>query len=365
MTIAIYLRLLSRGKRDRNMAPALSSIAYRCYDLLARWFRWHRRPELGSLALPPEIILMIGERLSQPSLLSLALTCWTLYHICFPRSPTLSSDEREEFLLHLERDTARLYFCHYCSRLHPWYGSWFPSFCRYTPGDPCRKELGLKATLGAHNLYTVPYHFARVVMNAHFYGDAHGVPIEKLSQGLRSRHDVRSGVRLSGTWRSRIVDDQLILFSEFTAFQSHGNAKLLRGFLNEFGLWVCNHLRSCPRRRRGSRCGLPELARNSSPPEYFASCTSSVNSCAVCLTDYCIDIAEQGAKGWVVKIATYQQLGPVRSPFDWTWRVATDRRRTEENRLMHRSSHPPGIVRHRWSKADVLTVEPEGGFVNG
>jgi len=172
---------------------------------------------------------------------------------------------------------------------------------------------------------------------------------------LRSQHHGHDGVRVSGAGRARIIDDQLILFSVFTATQDRGDAKILRGFLDQYGPWICNHLHTFPWPEYGSTSGLPELARNSSPPEYFASCTSSVNSCAVCITDYCIDIVQQGgAKGWAITIATYQQLGPVRYPFDCTWRVMADPCWQTERRSMHLSSYPPGIVRHRWSKADAV-----------
>ena len=361
---------LSVVVNSHRMVPTMLSIKSRWYRFfLPRWVEKTRHPGLGHFTLPPEIILTIGTYLDKIAVMSLALTCRTLYQLCFPQSLTLSLQEREEFLLHLEKDTPDVYFCHYCISLHPWYRSWFRIYHGFHDKNlclemPCNKQPSLRLPL-PYAPWNVDYRFARVVMNAHFYGDAHGVPVEKLSGSLRLHRNRKNDVRFSGTWCARIINHQLMLRSSFTAFQCRGDANRLRCFLDQRGPWICNHLHCMPSAWNALRSVLPELDRGTLPPDYFEACVSSVNSCAICMTDYCIDIVRGcGTKGWVVKIVTYQQLGSVRSPFDWSWKVMTDKCQQKERRLLHAAGDPPGIVRHRWSKSDALTMPPEGEFIN-
>jgi hypothetical protein len=90
------------------MAFSVSSAIRWCSLHLALLFRQRRRPHLGHLAIPPEIISIIVAHLDKPSIMSLALTCRTFFHLCFPRSSELSLPEREDFLLLLEKDVAHL-----------------------------------------------------------------------------------------------------------------------------------------------------------------------------------------------------------------------------------------------------------------
>lgn len=324
-------------------------------------------PQLGRLAIPPELILMITQHLGKPSLLCFALTCRTINRNCFPKHLDLSSSDKEQFLLLLEKDTPKHYFCHFCVKLHPWRDCWFQSdrdryICRdfyARDADHCK----MKNWIFDFSL-TLPYPLARVVMNRHLYGEAHGVPVEKLT----TRGEVESlcyNLRYSRAWDARIIDDQLMLSSVITLTPLR-DTKGLRESIDTGLASLCRHLTTgrVSRRTTGRvsyRHQIPELAI--SRPEYFIPCHQSIKSCPICMTDYCIDITWQG-KGWDIKIITYHLLGDARSPRDWTW-VAMVRFPDEAinaPRIKQSSGNQPGIVRHMWSKADELVLEPKGDW---
>jgi hypothetical protein len=140
---------------------------------------------LGAFALPTEIILMIASHLNRPSVTCLALTCRTLHSLCFPGDPFLNMMEKEELFLLLEEEVATINFCHHCVNLHRWHSRW-SSFISpwYQERMPCKwsRENHLFLSYTSH----VPYHYARLVMNQHFYGQAHGPPPSKLGKRARS-----------------------------------------------------------------------------------------------------------------------------------------------------------------------------------
>lgn len=351
----------------------LRSVICRIYSFVAGSFRKPRsHADLGRFTLPTEIISMIGTHLDMPSLICLALTCRTLYGTLFPSCTELDRPQRERFLLLLEKSTPHLYFCHACTTLHTWRSSWFRDLQDYSYRPyraPC--QLGNAFEISIYWFTErIPYHLARVVMNAHFYGDTHGVAVDELSCNL-PLSELKDGIKRSCSWLARIIHGNLIVCTHYTVFHTGGNARTLRRFFNDEGPNVCAHLRTTSRPQRDSskddstwyesNCMFPELAENSTRPEYFASCTASVNSCPRCMTDYCMDIAKEGS-GWVVKVTVYQQLGRARSPRDWDWDVMMDYMSPQNPGRLH-EEHPPGIVRHRWSQADAITLAPEGEFL--
>jgi hypothetical protein len=346
------------------MAFAVSSTIRWCSLHLGLLFRLRPHPHLGHLAFPPEIILMIVAHLNKTSIISLTLTCRTLFRICFPRSLELSLSEKEDFLLLLEKDVAHLYFCHHCVKLHRWCTSWF-----HTRNDRVLTDLccGIRCKQESYfsdgATYRLPYPSARVVMNRHFYGAAHGVPASKLD-GWDKLRDSRFGVKVCGTTYARIIDDQLMLSSVLTISQAQGDAKLLRQFIDRAGPRVCHHLPTDSWSQQNHIHRIPELVMNNSLPDYFVSCSPSIKSCIVCMTDYCIDIGWHGRrKGWIIKIVTYRQLGAVRSPFHRNWSSMLYGLPQDGQRSLDPLRYRPGILRHMWSKADEVLLEPGGEWV--
>ncbi|KAL7928944.1 hypothetical protein V8C35DRAFT_332083 [Trichoderma chlorosporum] len=231
------------------------------------------RPCLGSLSIPPAIILRIIAYLDQPSLLSFTLTCQTFFLCYLHQSLELSSTGKQEFLALLEKDAPRYYFCHFCLKLHRWRRWWFRHFNSEIPcydkkhRNTCREKYQIK-----HNgMPTLLYPLARVIMNRHFHGAAHG-PLPK---------------------RARIIGDELMLSSHILVYPNE-NQENPRYTTDHAPHPLCPHLSTSasywPRKQ------LPELAARCST-DCFVPCHESVKSCPECLTDYCITITRQ-KKRW-------------------------------------------------------------------
>lgn len=243
------------------------------------------RPRLGSFDIPPEIILMIIAYLDRPLLLSLILTCRTFYYVYYlPRSLLLSPTEKQDFLILLEKDATHYYFCHFCLRLQIWRRSWFRHFNLSVPHyylkhkDTCRE----KYQIDHHKMPTLLYPFARVVMNRHLYGAAHGPPVKVLSTSTSDEWEYR----YRKMWKFRIIDDEIFLSSDITMYTDkvQGNP---RRSIDCTSLSLCPHLTTS--RYFHSKHQLPELVAQCSTDD-LVSCHESIKTCPECLTDYCISI---------------------------------------------------------------------------
>jgi len=326
---------------------------------------WPRRLRsgLGAFVLPPEIILMVATYLTNPSVISLALTCRTLHTLCFPRSSHLNRAEKEELLVLPEKDMARQYFCHNCTKLYRWHTPW-DSFLstRIEVELPCEKPFERNYLLLPYACY-IPYHHARLVMNRHFYGRTHGLPLHKLEDRVRM-HSPSTRVTDSESLHARIVDDKLLVLSIKTMSHPRGDSKILRGCIDSLGNPVCKHLTLEGGAPDDVPVQLPELAKDKTTPGRFAPCNQSFGSCPFCLTDYCIDISWNGRKqGYIIRASVYRQLGDCRSPFDWSWRSMTTRETLEEPRTAYPLEYRPGIVRDKWNKADGIDSRTQSKWV--
>jgi hypothetical protein len=322
----------------------------------------HASSSLGAFALPPEIILMITTHLNNSGMLSLALTCRTLHRLCFSDHERLDKADKEELLLLLEKDVASLYFCHYCTKLHPWHTRWTRSILPwYVECMPCKVNLDnhLFFPTNCH----IPYYYARLVMNRHFYGPAHGPPVHQLEKRTRS-DNYPDGVAVSVSQHARIVDDQLLVLTVISMSNSRGDSKSLRNRIDSLGQPVCPHL-TLERGYPGcTPVQLPELAKAQFTSNLFQRCTQTYGSCISCLTDYNIDIAWKGEqKGYGVEVFIYRQLGDCRSPFDWSWRTISDLRPKEDPQTARSSLYRLGYVRDQWNKADGGAITSCGNWV--
>ncbi|KAL7964412.1 hypothetical protein HDV63DRAFT_398583 [Trichoderma sp. SZMC 28014] len=317
-------------------------------------------PPLGRLEIPTEIILMITKHLEKPSLLCFALTCQTLKHYCFPKSLDLSSSEQSEFLLLLEKDAAKYYYCHFCIKLHPWHACWFDdhhSISRdfYPQGV---FHCGMMNWFNL-SLRGLPYPLARVVMNRHFYGAAHGACVDKLAHRDEFT-DSSCGLTSSREWEARIIDDQL-MFSSIIILGPLRDSEGLTAATKAALASVCHHIEAeelLPLHQ------IPTQVLLGSQPDRVAQRLQSVNSCPICMTDYCIDINWQ-ENGWTIEIITYHMLGDIRSPWDWTWLaiVWLPDKAVRVPRFKQSSGNQPGIVKHMWNKSDDNIFHPRGEWV--
>jgi hypothetical protein len=316
---------------------------------------------LGAFAFPPEIILMITSYLNNSSITSLALTCRTLHWLCFPEHPFLDMVEKKELLLLLEKDVATLYFCHDCVKLHRWHGRWSRSI---SPWDgeriPCKR--GLDNCL-FFSTCCIPYYYARLVMNRHFYGPTHGPPPHKLEERAHSYYH-QNGVVISMSRHARVIDDQLLVLSVESMSHSQGDSTSLRSHIDSFGHIVCEHLTLAEGWPDRAPIQLPELAKDETTPSLFLTCDQAFGSCTFCLTDYSINISWQGErKGYAIEVSIHRQLGDCRSPFNWSWHTMSTLQTEEEPRTAYPLEYGPGCVRDRWNKADGIASRAQGEWV--
>ncbi|KDN70043.1 hypothetical protein CSUB01_09630 [Colletotrichum sublineola] len=203
------------------------------------------------------MLLVIGY-LSPEAVLSLALTCRLFYVSYFPESPIIDARSEDSLLALLERDVPCLVYCPECAILHPW----------RRPGDAMLWAVrsGLRCKPRALNPPSfrgwMPYHHARLVMNRHLYGKAHGFSVELLNTDINPWLGGRVACR--STWRVRIVDDELFLFIYETVNHPEGDMGKLEKWLEDGGGRICKHRFAwdLPRRTSQSNMALnagPEL----------------------------------------------------------------------------------------------------------
>lgn len=167
------------------------------------------------------------------SLLSLSLTCTTFYHLYWPQSPDLSKREKTTLLLGIEKDTATVYFCHFCVSLHPWGKE---SMCSVFQGRviqrglalPCQGDMSIQISFMGNDYYRIDYPIARALMNGHLYGDNRHVSTTTHSRQYQPTFFDDPKLRYTGNYQLRIIENELFLFSDLTAFDVEGNAKVLR-----------------------------------------------------------------------------------------------------------------------------------------
>jgi hypothetical protein len=304
---------------------------------------------LGAFALPSEIILMITSHLHISSTTCLALTCRTLYAICFSTPALWTLAEKTELLLLLEKDVATLYFCHRCVRLQPWHKWWSKSISPwYEEHMPCKRSLD------RHTLFSlqcdIPYYYARLVMNRHFYGPSHGVPPHKLEQRILSNYP--GGVVESLSQHARILDDELLVLSACSMSHSRGDPKLLRNHINTRLTRICAHITLMKGYRHYGPVPISELAKDETTPRLFLSYDQAFESCIFCLTDYSI-CWHGGKKGYALELRVYRQLGNCRSPFHWSWEnMAHMRTQETKPRTKYSLEYRVGYVKDKWMKSE-------------
>lgn len=306
---------------------------------------------------------MISAHLDNSSTVSLALTCRTLYVLCFPKDLHLHDKEKAELLLWLERDVAHVYFCEYCTKLHNWNKRWPKQICRrWSTCLPCEIRADHSFLIVSLTCW-IPYHYARLVMNRHSYGLDHGLPLHKIESSYRvGDWDYKSSGHES--LKARIVDDRLLLLTTWTT--TGRDARLLRAYIDSLGIILCQHMAMHAYKHSEQ---LPELDIQRAIPGYFAPCSASLRSCSVCLTDYDIDISwDQKKKRFFINLRCYRDLGQCRSPSDWSWQSMTSYRAEGTIRKAlsqdYRLEYGLGVVRNRWTKTDNVTERDPGTWID-
>lgn len=314
--------------------------------------------------LPADVLFLISDHLDAPSAHSLALTCRGFYSVGFPQTRRkLEVEDKKELLTILERDgfSDGFYYCPRCVKLRPYTLTFGPQ----SPDEGSDKTrahvCGTRdrfTPMG--NPYDLGYHHARLVMNSHFYGPKHGIPLGNIC----TEHDApREKTTVHCSTAANIISDELFLRRTYTFQISNRDAQQLRQCTGHRDFRLCEHL---PFFRNSSiyHQALPELARqprNTANHDQFVPCTNSPGSCGLCLLDYDVTISRVDCgQAWKVKIDAYHQLGDCRSPDDWKWARFTEKSRPHlflPNRPNRRGSgYNPGAVKRRWLQGPPETV---------
>lgn len=377
------------------------------------------RPALAQeakiLQYPGDLLLLVRDHLDTASAISLALTCRSAYKFCFSPSKhtKLCVLDKRDLLQLLERDPLMpgRFYCHSCNILHPFSATWGPhsqderrvDTRKSTAADGEVYHCGRRdrfAPVG--NEYDLTYVHARLVMNAHFYGPDHGIPLANICVEQKLERD--AGVVVHCGTAARIIDQELYVRRayHFSIPDDQDAVDSFRRCTGARDFRVCEHTslfsnssvyRQCIpeiQKRPGSviesPTASPSSSLSSSPiwctaPETFPSdfstpgfvpCEDAPGSCGLCLMDFDVTIREPGTKGnWRVIIRAYHQLGPCRSPDDWRWARFSESSRPHlffPNRPNRRGSAEfPGAARKRWfddgGSEEIVDMGTEAPFV--
>lgn len=269
----------------------------------------------------------------------------------------LQSNEKEKLLLLLEKDIPFRYYC------HRWHGRW----SRSTPSRPfymerleCKKDPDRRFCFPFCGY--IPYHHMRLVMNRHFYGPEHGLPLQALSERQNYQtHEYE--VECSISQHARIFGDELLVLTVISMTQLRGDLVLLRSHVESFGGSVCQHLTISQRSPVCIPIQFPELAKKGNASGSFPACGPMYGSCTSCLTYYSINITWQGLeKGYSIEVLVYRGLGDCRTPESWYWRTMARWDPSEKSRSAYSPHNPPGSIRDRWDEAGGVAEITDGAW---
>ncbi|EMD63833.1 hypothetical protein COCSADRAFT_358353 [Bipolaris sorokiniana ND90Pr] len=208
----------------------------------------------------------------------------------------------------------------------------------------------------------IPYHHMRLVMNRHFYGPEHGLPLQALSERQNYQtHEYE--VECSISQHARIFGDELLVLTVISMTQLRGDLVLLRSHVESFGGSVCQHLTISQRSPVCIPIQFPELAKKGNASGSFPACGPMYGSCTSCLTYYSINITWQGLeKGYSIEVLVYRGLGDCRTPESWYWRTMARWDPSEKSRSAYSPHNPPGSIRDRWDEAGGVAEITDGAW---
>ena len=376
--LELFLRSLRRTVAVKDKSPTESSplpVPPRVCSLTLAYFPSESVQENHQTAglplpVPPEVCSLILSHLPSESVVAFALTCRRSYHQFMLPHSHLTEDARRTLLLWLERDTPNLYFCHRCTDLHTW---------RRVHRDPgiahydkcCRNRWNSPFLPGPpHTSYRLDFHIARLIINRHLHGEAHGPPLDALSYTAEKYDlgDSQDGVLVRQSWRGRIIDDELCLEASVQLYHDKGRTRILRQHLDkaagETRTLGCGDVLVLGRSSnimKPAQYPIRELDREPNSPELFVPVTGTLKSCRSCFTDYRLDVAwhaldSSGPKGWVISVTRWHQLGSCRSPEDTKWNNFIKYYFDVTPNLRIETCEAGGVYRN-WRKQDIGTTE--------
>lgn len=290
-----------------------------------------------------------------------------------PPVHSLEASSRQQLLLLLEKDFHGLYFCFGCKNLHPWKNKFWAHATppRYGIGGAAYEDCSYDSSSWRLSGIWLPFVVARTIMNRHFLGRKHGLSLSPLH--FTETWKPRCGSRTSMVWKARVIDDELVVMCITNIWNKKRDSRALRRWMERRGHYVCAHLelvgddsnrleRVWSGRGFCSITQMDELHKDASNPALFVPCSKSRKSCPMCMADYCIDVQETERTGWTIKLATYYNLGSLRSPQDWQWKTLMEYNSAKSTPRMLRDPEEagPGVVWQKWTAGDGMTLAPGG-----
>ena len=315
-----------------------------------------KRPERKVRLIPFEIILEICDYLDEVTIILLALTCREFHRRLLDTNHNLRGEERERFLLLLEKDLPNLMYCHKCNCLHNWKNEKRGSTSSYL-SVPNGQPMGCKAhsiTFSSFSIGGLLYFSTfRLVMKRALYGPLHGFPTSVLDfseEKLKQR-----GISVKRDRRAKIIDAKMFIRYTYSVFTIKGDVDDIWDYVTNAGETICQHAKL--RRANFERQFIRPFQRQEVEPRRGPPIYHFVGlSCPQCLTDYHITRFRCGDdEGPGIKVTTYQNLGSCRSHRDWAWEIF--RRETYQPQFPLRwRSVSPGEVERDWTRSETNMI---------
>ncbi|PKK51175.1 hypothetical protein CI102_2804 [Trichoderma harzianum] len=370
------------------------------------------------LSLPVELLLPIASYLPIPTQISLALTCKCLMKVLFPENtlPRLSKEDRITFLSTLQKDIPGTYFCFCCHRLRrlipdvDWNGhdhKWNIGYFKYpTWNINSGNNWHVPAPYyfsSFKDYFSVDFMDAYLVMNQHFLGSSHGLPLHILEryasfqdhielhncqhsspfQGVtkeESQSPSGSDYRLyerkddepdrkETAWRlsfqmiPKIIHGKLYLGRFYTIVGPLMPWNCMARLISSCSPEICNHWRCladarlvCPAQHGPMAHAnsdsyisivprLYNMEGDFEPPKNYPE----GGSCLFCDTDYEISLHQNKEnKEWRFRLITYHCLGSCRSPKDKFWKSLVGNLGRRHDHSQSKAQCSCGNIKREW-----------------
>ncbi|KAL7785189.1 hypothetical protein V8C37DRAFT_405969 [Trichoderma ceciliae] len=306
------------------------------------------------LDVSSDVLLLIGDYLDAPELLSLKLACRSTYAL-FPQSyKTMRASQKKRFLPLIERDPLGrgTFFCPPCNKLHPFQETSGPHAELEETGTrhKAAKCASRDRFSPLGNPFDLTYAHARLAVNRHLYGPEHGVPLSNLCVEHSERRDA---LTIQCSTSAKIMDGELFMRRTYAFTMAEADAVEFRNCTGARDFKLCEHT-SFFSGASAFRQYIPALQQKPlTGGDGLVPCREAPGSCGLCLMDYDITIEPCADESWRVVIRAIHQLGSCRSPDDWKWARFTESCRPHlffPNRPNRRGSvYNPGAIQKRWA----------------
>lgn len=345
------------------------------------------------LNVPVDIIYYLLQFLDKHERVLLGLTCKNLYSfLARERANALDKPKLMLLLDLMKKDLPKHFRCSLCLRLHAFTKDDTPGsknqFLTPLKCDARDKPDANFARAQFNFEYPLLLHHAQLVMDRHFLGPNHGLPLTSLKlhhQGFYSAGE--AGPLINQSWTPRIINDSLFLRANYIIYHSDSDQSF-RQILDKIHFQFCPHkFLAAP--QGSAQSAIRQVVRPS------CSCIDSRNcnhifhevhdargSCSYCLTDYVISISAShlfqertskegehyhshapllsksgaGSHKSRINMTVYHELGACRSVNDWKWRAisCSNDHEMPTHADIEDVSYAYGTIKMKW---DMATLE--------